>query len=113
MTCVKSVVDFVHTSAFQVSPLCEAQTQHTSSAIDVKSALDLLAVEALASPQVHPMHTMITDGESVKALEEPGEGRVLVVDTGASMRCAVLGDNLAAMGAKNGWSVRPYRLHAG
>jgi hypothetical protein len=101
MTCVKSVVDFVHTSAFQVSPLCEAQTQHTSSAIDVKSALDLLAVEALASPQVHPMHTMITDGESV------------VVDTGASMRCAVLGDNLAAMGAKNGWSVRPYRLHAG
>jgi regulator of ribonuclease activity A len=40
------------------------------------------------------------------ALEEAGNGRVLVVDTAASMRCAVLGDNLAAMGAKNGWSVR-------
>eukprot|EP01025_Chloroclados_australasicus_P023192 TRINITY_DN23592_c0_g1_i9.p1 TRINITY_DN23592_c0_g1~~TRINITY_DN23592_c0_g1_i9.p1 ORF type:complete len:225 (-),score=22.86 TRINITY_DN23592_c0_g1_i9:197-871(-) len=39
-----------------------------------------------------------------KALEEDGGGRVLVVDTGASMRCAVLGDNLAAMGVKNGWS---------
>eukprot|EP00892_Ulva_mutabilis_P004737 jgi/Ulvmu1/2635/UM014_0087.1 len=38
------------------------------------------------------------------ALEEEGKGRVLVVDTGASMRCAVLGDNLAAMGVKNGWS---------
>ena len=43
--------------------------------------------------------------EIMQALEEEGKGRVLVVDTGASMRCAVLGDNLAAMGAKNGWSV--------
>ena len=38
------------------------------------------------------------------ALEEPGEGRVLVVDAGASKRCAVLGDNLAEMGAENGWA---------
>jgi Aldolase/RraA len=42
----------------------------------------------------------------VQALEEDGMGKVLVVDAGASMRCAVLGDNLAAMGAKNKWSVR-------
>lgn len=38
------------------------------------------------------------------ALEEPGEGRVLVVDGGGSRRCALLGDNIAAMGQKNGWS---------
>jgi len=38
------------------------------------------------------------------ALEEDGKGRVLVVDAGASVRCAVLGDNLAEMGAKNGWA---------
>jgi RraA family protein len=37
------------------------------------------------------------------ALEEPGGGRVLVVDGGGSRRCALLGDNIAAMGAKNGW----------
>jgi len=29
---------------------------------------------------------------------------VLVVDGGASMRCALLGDQLAEMGARNGWS---------
>jgi regulator of ribonuclease activity A len=40
-----------------------------------------------------------------KALEEPGAGRVLVVDAGASMRCAVLGDNLAENAQRNGWSV--------
>ena len=38
------------------------------------------------------------------ALEEPGVGRVLVIDGGASQRCALVGGNLAAMGARNGWS---------
>ena len=38
------------------------------------------------------------------ALEEKGEGRVLVVDAGASKRCALLGDFLAETGTKNGWS---------
>ena len=43
----------------------------------------------------------------VQALEQPGNGKVLVVDGGASMRCALLGDNVAEMAAKNGWSVSP------
>lgn len=34
----------------------------------------------------------------------PGEGRVLVVDGGGSMRCALLGDMLAAKAVDNGWS---------
>ena len=37
------------------------------------------------------------------ALEEPGKGRVLVVDGGGSIRCALVGDKLAEMGMKNGW----------
>ena len=37
-------------------------------------------------------------------LEKPGNGRVLVVDAGGSMRCAMVGDILAKMGADNGWS---------
>lgn len=37
------------------------------------------------------------------ALEEPGEGRVLVVDGSASLKCALLGDMLAELGKKNGW----------
>ena len=40
------------------------------------------------------------------ALEEPGDGRVLVVDGGGSLRCALVGDNLAALGAGNGWLSR-------
>ncbi|MCY3751472.1 MAG: ribonuclease E activity regulator RraA, partial [Gammaproteobacteria bacterium] len=36
-------------------------------------------------------------------LEEPGEGRVLVVDGGGSIRCALVGDKLAELGIENGW----------
>ncbi len=45
------------------------------------------------------------DNSLVKALvDEPGEGRVIVVDGGGSMRRALLGDMLAEKAAANGWS---------
>jgi regulator of ribonuclease activity A len=37
-------------------------------------------------------------------LTEPGNGRVLVVDGAGSMRCALVGDLLGALGVKNGWA---------
>lgn len=39
-----------------------------------------------------------------EALEEPGRGRVLVVDGGGSDRCALLGDNLAQLAIDNDWA---------
>ena len=36
-------------------------------------------------------------------LEEPGAGRVLVIDGGGSMRCALVGGNLTQLALKNGW----------
>ncbi len=39
-----------------------------------------------------------------KALEQNGEGKVLVVDGGGSMRCALLGDMLADLAIKNKWN---------
>jgi regulator of ribonuclease activity A len=38
------------------------------------------------------------------AFEEPGAGRVLVVDGGGSLRCALVGDLLAELAARNGWA---------
>jgi len=37
------------------------------------------------------------------AFETDGRGKVLVVDAGASLRCAMMGDVMAALGAANGW----------
>lgn len=39
-----------------------------------------------------------------KTLEQPGEGRVLVVDGGGSHRCALLGDQIAELAVNNGWA---------
>jgi regulator of ribonuclease activity A len=45
------------------------------------------------------------DNSLVKAaLDEPGNGRVLVVDGGGSLRRALVGGNVAAAAAKNGWA---------
>jgi len=38
------------------------------------------------------------------ALEEPGDGRILVVAGGGSERCALVGGNLGILAADNGWA---------
>lgn len=53
----------------------------------------------VATVKVHEDNTLVRE-----ALASPGEGRVLVVDGGGSLRCALVGDNLAKMGADNGWA---------
>ena len=37
-------------------------------------------------------------------VQTPGEGRVLVVDGGGSLRCGLFGGNLAVAAAQNGWA---------
>ncbi|EOA05502.1 ribonuclease activity regulator protein RraA [Herbaspirillum frisingense GSF30] len=37
-------------------------------------------------------------------LETPGNGQVLVVDGGGSLRCALVGGNLAQLAQDNGWA---------
>jgi len=37
------------------------------------------------------------------AFETDGRGKVLVVDSAGSMRCAMMGDVMAALGASHGW----------
>lgn len=39
-----------------------------------------------------------------KALESAGQGRVLVIDGGGSIRRALVGDQLASLGLKNDWA---------
>ena len=39
-----------------------------------------------------------------KALEQNGAGKVLIVDGGGSMRCALLGDMLGDLAVKNNWA---------
>ena len=54
-----------------------------------------------------PVHTVKVFEDNVlvrTALEQPGVGRVLVVDGGASLRCALMGGKLGVLAEKNGWA---------
>lgn len=54
-----------------------------------------------------PAYTLkvFEDNALVRAtLETPGDGRVLVIDGGGSLRSALVGGNLAALADKNGWA---------
>jgi len=54
-----------------------------------------------------PIHTIKTweDNALIKRiLSEPGNGHVLVVDGGGSLRTALVGDNIAGLGVSNGWA---------
>ncbi len=45
------------------------------------------------------------DNSRIKeCLAQPGDGRILVVDGGGSLGCALLGDQLAAQALKNAWA---------
>jgi regulator of ribonuclease activity A len=54
-----------------------------------------------------PLSTVLCDEDNVLVrdrVSEPGNGRVLVVDGGGSLRCALLGDRIAALAHGNGWA---------
>lgn len=54
---------------------------------------------AIATLKLHEDNSLVR-----QALESPGNGRVLVVDGGGSLRCALVGDQLANLAVRNGWS---------
>jgi regulator of ribonuclease activity A len=54
-----------------------------------------------------PIHTVrcFEDNALLKSvLSEPGDGGVLVVDGGASLHCALVGDVIAGLAESNGWA---------
>jgi regulator of ribonuclease activity A len=56
------------------------------------------------SGQIKTLKTFEDNSLVKQAVESSGEGRVLVVDGGASLRCALLGGNLAKAAAQSGWA---------
>lgn len=53
--------------------------------------------------KIHTIHCFEDNSKVREAVAREGKGCVLVIDAGASLRCAMLGDLLAAKAVKNGW----------
>lgn len=92
----------------KISPtadLCDTHKQDSSGAF---RALPMLFKSYGANGAfAGPVSTVkcFEDNSVVKAaVEEAGQGRVLVIDGGASLRCALVGGNIAVAAAKNGWA---------
>lgn len=93
------------TIAFQTCDLCDSYKQETSGAFRVLPPL--FKHFGGRSSFAGPVFTVkcFEDNTLVKeAVDSAGEGRVLVVDGGASLRKALVGGNLAAAAARNGWA---------
>lgn len=54
--------------------------------------------------QIHTVKCFEDNSFVRKALDQDGKGKVLVVDGGGSLRCAMLGDMLGELAVKNNWS---------
>lgn len=90
---------------FSCCDLCDVHKNDGSGAFRVLPPVfrDFGSVQRFAGPVVTVK--CFEDNTPVKqAVESAGEGRVLVVDGGGSLRRALLGGNLGAAAARNGWA---------
>lgn len=91
--------------SFATCDLCDVHKGDTTGAFRVLPPLfrEFGARVAFCGPVVAVK--CFEDNSVVKAaVESPGEGRVLVVDGGGSLRRALLGGNLGSAAARNGWA---------
>jgi regulator of ribonuclease activity A len=56
------------------------------------------------SGRIRTLQTVEDNALLKQTLSGPGGGGVLVVDGGGSLRCALVGDVIAALAQKNGWA---------
>jgi len=91
--------------AFATCDLCDAHEGDTSGAIRVLPPVlrDFGAERPFCGP-VHTLRALEDNSRVREAVNSPGQGRVLVIDGGGSLRHALVGGNLAVAAAQNGWA---------
>ena len=90
---------------FFTCDLCDAHEGDSSGAFRVVPPVFRCfgADQAFCGP-VHTVRAPEDNSRVREAVNSPGDGRVLVVDGGGSLRCALVGGNLAQAAARNGWA---------
>lgn len=87
--------------SFQTTDLCDAHSDHLRV---VAPMFKPFGSQVKFSGQVVTLK-LFEDNSLVRdTLAKPGAGRVLVVDGGGSLRCALVGDQIAELAVKNQWA---------
>ena len=92
-------------ASFSTCDFCDAHEQDSSGAFRVLPPVfrDFGVEQAFCGP-VHTVRALEDNSRVREAVNSSGEGRVLVVDGGGSLRRALVGGNLAVAAAGNGWA---------
>jgi regulator of ribonuclease activity A len=92
-------------TTFATCDLCDAHEEDTSRAFRVLPPVfrDFGGMASFCG-KVATLRCPEDNSRVREAVNSPGEGRVLVIDGGASTRRALVGGNLAAAAARNGWA---------
>ncbi|MCL1960378.1 MAG: ribonuclease E activity regulator RraA [Desulfovibrionaceae bacterium] len=91
--------------AFATCDLCDAHEGDFGGALRVlPPALRAFGAERAFCGPVHTLRALEDNSRVREAVNSPGQGRVLVIDGGGSLRRALVGGNLAVAAAKNGWA---------
>jgi len=91
------------TPPFATCDLCDAHEADTTFRVLPPVFLDFGAVRPFCGP-VHTLRCPEDNSRVREAVNSPGQGRVLVVDGGGSLRHGLVGGNLAVAAANNGWA---------
>lgn len=90
---------------FATCDLCDAHEEDTSGSFRVLPGVFRdFGVAAWFAGQVATVRCLEDNSRVREAVNAPGQGRVLVVDGGGSVRRALVGGNLADAAARNGWA---------
>ncbi|KAL4554626.1 hypothetical protein LXL04_037223 [Taraxacum kok-saghyz] len=92
-------------SSFSTAEVCDAHASHLASG-DLRALQPIFKIYGQCRAFSGPIVTLKVFEDNVlvrEQLESKGEGRVLVIDGGASMRCALVGGNLGQLAQNNGW----------
>ncbi|MCK9516489.1 MAG: ribonuclease E activity regulator RraA [Ottowia sp.] len=92
-------------AVFSTCDLCDAHEDDPSGAFRVLPPVfrDFGALQRFCG-LVHTVRALEDNSLVREAVRSPGQGRVLVVDGGGSLRRALVGGNLATAAARNGWA---------
>jgi regulator of ribonuclease activity A len=77
---------------------------HSESLICVDPIFNHFGNKKMFSGQIATLKLFEDNSLVRKQLESDGKGKVLVIDGGASLRCALVGDQLAALAIQNNWN---------
>jgi len=90
-----------NTTPFATADLCDAH----SDKLDIVAPMFIKFGARIAfAGQIRTLKVFEDNALVRQTLSTPGTGHVLVVDGGGSLRCALVGDQLAGLAQQNNWS---------